>query len=76
MIADLDISYTEIAFIGTLTNLGIGVACLFVSFIFTKFKIKHILFVTLLLNSGFGILFSYSFNLASLYVSRFFMGLS
>ena len=71
---ELNLPFTELAALGSLVNLGIGISCLFTGSLFKFTKPKYLLIFSLISNSIFCILFALSYNLYLLYTARIFMG--
>jgi len=72
--AEMDIGSLGIAALGSLPFFAISLASFMVSYIIKKFKSKTTLYVSLAANIIVCVLFAISYNLACLYIARFFMG--
>lgn len=70
------LTYTESACLVSLSYLGLAFSSLFVSSIFQKFSATKTLLFALCLNCAFSLVFSFSYNVPSMFISRIGMGLT
>lgn len=71
---EVNMSFQEQAALGSLVYLGVSSASLIVSTVFQQFSAAKTLVLMLMLNVGFCLMFSFSFNLYLMYVARIGMG--
>ncbi|OMJ84676.1 hypothetical protein SteCoe_14132 [Stentor coeruleus] len=68
------LSHSEQAAIGSLVYFGICTSSLIVSIVFQRFSASKVLIIMLIFNSIFCLLFSFSYNVYFMYITRFGMG--
>jgi MFS family permease len=71
---EVNMSFQEQAALGSLVYLGLSSASLIVSTVFQQFSAARTIVLMLVLNVGFCLMFSFSFNLYLMYVARIGMG--
>lgn len=72
----VSLTYTQSACLVSLSYLGLAFASLFVSSIFQKFSATKTILFTLCLNCAFCLMFSFSYDIPSMFISRIGMGLT
>jgi len=71
---EMDLSFQQQAYLGSLVYVGLSSASLIVSPIYAKYSVKNVISIMILANICFCILLSFSYHLYLIYVARIGMG--